>query len=664
MRAFLAVFSLSLALIATSLGVGAQPVTFSGQITGTHPSMWVSPGILADGGTAFDSPMSTLGVTTPSNTGICASSARATAPGRNQLCMGATGNGGQISLQNYGTTPPGSMAFVVNGTSFNFPLGAITTNSPLLPNSQTTNYTIQTSDCGGAVIMTAANKTITLPSPSGFVGGCVVVVYNGNATSPQTLSGFPSPPPTSVPFFPQVCANCLQPGQSIQIWNANGAWNLLRPQITNPPMFNVELSNGNCAAAVGNGIADDTTAIQCQANYMQTTFGGGMLWFPAGPYLISSTITGPNNVIFQGSGQGNTTITSNNTDIIMFNFPSSVVGGGLRDLNIVGSLSTSATQNVVVVQSAAYVVMSYLYVTGGLFAFQEGGVNNVIEHISFSGKGLNGGSMISTGANTFIDDYFDNSGVTTKWGALINPTGFGTGENHFIHCDFSGTYSVGSLEVAGNGFVTIFGAIFSSSVKIDASNSWTGITGSWFGTGTVTNASPLTITDSTVVGGGTMTVTGTGLRNCAGNIAIFCGGTTATMQASAGNPAGTISSASRMTGIGSTCTITPLFGSRAVITIGGNVQNTTAGDGAQLNLYYGSGPAPANGAATTGTLTTASAALGVSAGNSLAVPFNLGSVVVTGLTPGTAYWFDLALAVITGGTASATGVWCSAFELS
>ena len=661
MRAFLAVFVLSLALIAASFGASAQSITSSGQITGTHLPMWVSPGILADGGTAFDSPISTIGVTTPSNTGICASSGRATAAGRNQLCMGATGNGGQISLQNYGTTPPGSMAFVVNGTSFNFPLGAITTNSPLLPNSQTTNYTIQTSDCGGAVVMTAANKTITLPSPSGFVGGCVIVVYNGNATSPQTLSGFPSPPPTSVPLFPQMCFNCLAPGQSIQIWNANGVWNLLRPQVTSPPMFNVELPNGNCAAAVGNGVADDTAAIQCQANYIQTNFGGGMLWFPASTYLVTSTITSPAAVIFQGSGQLSTTITSNFTDITIFNFPGTVSGAGLRDLNIVGSFSTSATQNLVIVGANAYVTISYCTIQGGLFAFQEGGVNNVIDHVSFSGKGALGGSMISTGANAFFDSYFDNSGVTTKYGVLLNPDPFAPAENHFIHCDFSGSYSVASIEVASNGFVAVFGGIFSGAVKIDASNQWTGITSSWFG-GAISNASPLSITDSNSVSG-TQTVTGTGLRNCAGNISIFCGNTTATMQASAGNPAGTISSASRMTGVGSTCTITPNFNTRVVITIGGNVQNTTAGDGAQLNLYYGSGTAPANGAATTGTLTTASAALGVSAGNSLAVPFNLGSVVVTGLTPGTAYWFDLALAVITGGTASATGVWCSAFEL-
>ena len=666
MRAFLATFLISLALFA---GVaGAQPVTSSGQITGTHSSMWVSPGILADGGTAFDSPMSTLGLTSSSNTTFCTSSDRASAAGRNQLCMGATGTGGQLSLQNFGTTPPGSMKFVVNGTSFNFPLGAITTNSPLLPNVQATNYTIATSDCGGAVIETGANQTITLPSPSGFAGGCVISIVNGNTTQPQILSGFPSLPEN-------ICSTCLLPGLSIQIWNVNGTWTLLRtqPDPTTHVANAVSGANG-CSPADRFGAVDSRAAIQCQITFLSTNFLGGLVYFPCGTYVVAATLNIPSGIVLQGENLNCTTIASIlvggvNSDITVLQFNTNTSLNGLREINIIASQSTTAAQNAIQVGNNSSTYFEHCQVTGGLFALSTNGVGGVTYHCGFSGAALAGGSLVTAGANAYIDTFFDGAaGFTNKYGVHILATfaGSTSGENHFVHTDMSGTWTTAAFAIdnIGSGqthLTSIFGAILSGPAII-GTGAYTSFVGTWFGS-TINSSSTTSIVGSESVSG-IITTSGTGPFSCSGNIALACNApATSTLQASAGNPAGTISSASRMVGVGSTCTITPNLNTRAVITIGGNVSNTVAGDGAQLNLYYGSGTAPANGAATTGTLTTASAALAVSAGNSLAVPFNLGSVVVTGLTPGTAYWFDLALAVITGGTASVTGVWCSAFEL-
>jgi hypothetical protein len=118
------------------------------------------------------------------------------------------------------------------------------------------------------------------------------------------------------------------------------------------------------------------------------------------------------------------------------------------------------------------------------------------------------------------------------------------------------------------------------------------------------------------------------------------------------DPTGTTSTSRLMMGLGSTCTFTPDATGIVHVTVSGGLVNTTAGDGVYLSGQYGTGTAPINGAALTGT------AWGVGAdgdahfkSNSGAelVPFSF-TQVITGLAVGTAVWFDLALATDAGGT--------------
>lgn len=127
------------------------------------------------------------------------------------------------------------------------------------------------------------------------------------------------------------------------------------------------------------------------------------------------------------------------------------------------------------------------------------------------------------------------------------------------------------------------------------------------------------------------------------------------------NPLGTSSTTGVMMGLGSTAFITPLYSTRAVLQFTGQVFNTTASDGAFGKLYFGSGTAPANGSAGSGTsLGNGPVLTGCTAGTGY--PFQM-SVIATGLTPGTKYWFDLNLATITGGTASVQNLTFTAYEI-
>ena len=123
------------------------------------------------------------------------------------------------------------------------------------------------------------------------------------------------------------------------------------------------------------------------------------------------------------------------------------------------------------------------------------------------------------------------------------------------------------------------------------------------------------------------------------------------------NPAGTTSTGAAVMmglGVGSPAWVaTPVISGRFLVIATGQLANNTASDGAAVNIRWGLGTPPANGAALTGTQIGGAALLTGNAGSAaLAVPFCLVGII-TGLTPGVAVWFDLALRALTGGTATA-----------
>jgi hypothetical protein len=130
------------------------------------------------------------------------------------------------------------------------------------------------------------------------------------------------------------------------------------------------------------------------------------------------------------------------------------------------------------------------------------------------------------------------------------------------------------------------------------------------------------------------------------------------------DPTGNATGTFLMMGLGTTCTFTPATTGKVEVTMCGVCLNT-GGDGTFLKGAYGTGTAPVNGAASTGTkwgvgadsewtIKNASASQGL--------PFSMTQVLT--LTPGTAYWFDLPLAESGGGTSEVTNIVCSLRELA
>lgn len=135
----------------------------------------------------------------------------------------------------------------------------------------------------------------------------------------------------------------------------------------------------------------------------------------------------------------------------------------------------------------------------------------------------------------------------------------------------------------------------------------------------------------------------------------------AVLSALPSDPTGTTSTAAfKMMGVGGTCAITPVASTRMLITISGNVSNSTATAGATIDVQYGTGTAPTNGAALTGTQLAGTPTFSLSLTNQR-VPFSI-TGIASGLTLATAYWIDMAV-IATAGTASVGNLTCVANEI-
>ena len=115
-----------------------------------------------------------------------------------------------------------------------------------------------------------------------------------------------------------------------------------------------------------------------------------------------------------------------------------------------------------------------------------------------------------------------------------------------------------------------------------------------------------------------------------------------------------------MAGYGSTCKLTSAYSTRVLVAFSGTMANNTTSDATAYSIRYGTGTAPTSGAAASGTQIGPTYSSGGGANPNVGfVTTDVG--IITGLSPGTAYWFDLAINAVVGGTITASNS-CSAVE--
>lgn len=126
MTRFLAGLILGLFFATSALAQSGASVKQSGSsVSPNTVPYWVTNGAIGDSVTSADSPVTSFGVTSAGQLGICDNTARSSSSGWIGLCMGYIAGVPTISVQNYGTATAQPLQFVVNGTTYAFP-GSLT----------------------------------------------------------------------------------------------------------------------------------------------------------------------------------------------------------------------------------------------------------------------------------------------------------------------------------------------------------------------------------------------------------------------------------------------------------------------------------------------------------------------------------------------------------
>lgn len=245
---------------------------------------------------------------------------------------------------------------------------------------------------------------------------------------------------------------------------------------TGNPWVDVKSGANGCAPAIGNNSADDSSAIQCQINFMNTTFGGGIVYLPIGNYHVSTTVTVKGGVMLVGAGWPVTGI-SVNTDTTVLNFNNTCTSAAkchIKDLQISG-FTSSPTNDLVTVAANALVDADDVYMAGGRWALNTGGVDGHWKNVQMFGYGATGGGIISTGANWYEHVKVDQQSVATA-AAYKGSVRTGNFEDHFLNSDFSCssgpcTNSVQIADTNNTAITTFVGSIFGGAISISGAAS-------------------------------------------------------------------------------------------------------------------------------------------------------------------------------------------------
>lgn len=177
--------------------------------------------------------------------------------------------------------------------------------------------------------------------------------------------------------------------------------------------------------AVGNGVTDDTAAIQAAVNAVRAN-GGGTVEFQPGQYLVSTTIDlhqgSALNIQIKGSGRGATTIRTT-SNIVVFNHAESCV---FQDFTIeqAGTAKTGRAFSTPTNKQAAYCVYERLSVDGFKFgAWWRYSLWNSVRDVRFNDCGAG----IKASRNAFPDDQ-TNPAAPGSWN--VDP-GFFHNQNMF-----------------------------------------------------------------------------------------------------------------------------------------------------------------------------------------------------------------------------------------
>lgn len=279
------------------------------------------------------------------------------------------------------------------------------------------------------------------------------------------------------------------------------------------------------------------------------------------------------------------------------------------------------------------------------------------------------GTLVNTAVTTLSSLTSVGTIGTGVWqGTIVTGTYGGTGVNNGSNTiTLAGNISTAGAFTTSGAFGLTLNTTALTSVTLPTSGTLlsnaAAVTVAQGGTGAATFTAYSVICAGTTATGAFQNVVGVGTAgqtlSSAGAAALPTWKGPNTYTATPGDPTATTSTTAVMMGLAGT--ITPATTGSIMVFITGTGSNATGSAGFGVNIRYGTGAAPANGAALTGT------AIGIQQ-NTVNATATAGdgfscAGIVTGLTVNTAYWIDISLKTISAGTASLAGLTISAYEI-
>ena len=269
-------------------------------------------------------------------------------------------------------------------------------------------------------------------------------------------------------------------------------------------------------------------------------------------------------------------------------------------------------------------------------------------------------SALSKLADVAAGSYLRSGGVTTAplWSTLVLPNTASVGD--MLMASSANTITSLADVAVGNALISGGVGVIPSWGKISLTTTVSGTlpianggTNGTTATAGFNNLSPVTTKGDVITSDGTNNVrlavgsNGQVLVSDSTQTTGLKWTSNASTQSTPADPSTTTSTTGVMMGLAGS--ITPVITGIIIINICGSLDNNNANDGVAVTIRTGTGTAPANGAALTGTATGATITH-TNQSTTARFPFSI-CARVAGLTVGTAVWIDLGVAAVTGGTA-------------
>lgn len=208
-------------------------------------------------------------------------------------------------------------------------------------------------------------------------------------------------------------------------------------------VVNVQYPPTGLTACKGDGVTDDTSALQAIVNYVETN--GGTIFFPTGVYIISSTImVEASGIVFKGTQRDGVIIKYTGSSGACFHFYTGRYNG-INNMNIYCEATpvSSNTAIAVFVASSALFKAHDLYIFNFKFGIElDNSANGVYRDIVISQDGSVNSAISLYLLNACVSSYFytiwcENSYNASSSGIII--TGTDVADLNFIDCAVSGS---------------------------------------------------------------------------------------------------------------------------------------------------------------------------------------------------------------------------------